>query len=192
MSYPELNLARRPFRDYRLFTAVVVLLYAAAVAVTALSVRGVVRGLSVNEATQARIAELDQGIREAKGESEALRKELSGVDFQRLHGAALAVNDLIGRRAFSWSRILERLERVLPDDVRLVALGTTQDAKGGGVAVRLTCITPVRDGMIRAFAALRDDPAFDEIVPGNFSDEEFSSAHGKKFDLTARFREVQP
>jgi len=192
MPYPELNLATRPFRDYRLFALLAGLLWVAALGITAYSARAVVRKLSFKESTQARIAELERDLAGAKAEAESLRSELAGVDFKGVHETALAVNDLIGRRTFAWSRILERLEQVLPDDVRLVSLSTSQERQGGVIAIRFTCITPARDGMLRAFSALHADPTFTDIVPGTFTDEEFSSASGKKFELNARFQEVQP
>lgn len=192
MPYPELNLARRPYRDFRLFTAVVVLLYAAAAGVTFLSARGVVRKFTFNESTQERIQELERGVKEAKAESEALRKTLSTVDFAGVSSAAKGVNELIGRRAFAWSRILERLEAVLPDDVRLVALSTSQEGSGGGIAILLTCFTTARDGMLRTVTALDQDPQFHDILPGSFTEEAFSSSPGKKFDLTAKFGEEAP
>jgi Tfp pilus assembly protein PilN len=192
MPYPELNLARRPYRDFRLFTAVMAVLYAVAIGVTLLSVRGVVRKFTFNESTQERIRELEQGVKDAKAETETLRKTLATVDFGRINTAAQSVNDLIGRRAFAWSRILERLEKILPDDVRVVSLSTTQDGEGRGISVRLTCFTTARDGLLRTVTALDADPQFHDILPGSFSDEAFSSAPGKKFDLAVRFTEEAP
>jgi len=192
MPYPELNLARHPFRDYRLFAVFVGILSAAALGVTFLSARGVVGKFSVNEATQERILELERGIKEAKAETETLKKTLATVNFKELNAAALSVNDLIGRRAFSWSRILERLEAVLPDDVRLVALSTGSESSRGGIQFRLTCVTTARDGLLRTVTALDGDPAFSDILPGSFSDEEYSKTQGKKFDLAASFREERP
>ena len=191
MPYPELNLARRPYRDFRLFTAVMAVLYVAAIGVTFLSVRGVVRKFTFNESTQERIQELERGVKEAKAETESLRKTLATVDFSGVNATAQSVNDLIGRRAFAWSRILERLEAVLPDDVRLVSLSTTQDRDARGISIRLTCFTTARDGLLRTVTALDEDPQFHDILPGSFSDEAFSSAPGKKFDLAAKFGEEE-
>ena len=192
MPYPELNLARRPFRDYRLFTVFVAILTAAALGVTFISVRGVVRRFSVNESTQERIRALEDGIREAKAGTESLRKSLGAVDFKGVTGAAASINGLVERRSFAWSRILEHLETALPEDVRLVSLGLSGEPGRGGIRVRLACVTTARDGMLRAVTALDEDPAFSDILPGSFADEEFSKALGKKFDLEASFKVDTP
>jgi Tfp pilus assembly protein PilN len=192
MLYPELNLARRPFRDYRLFAALVALLYLGALGVTALSLRGVVRKFSVNETNQARIAELERGIQSAKEEAEAMQKSLAGTDFPGLTGSAATINGLIARRSFGWGRILERLEAALPDDVRLVSLSTGGGDEPRGIRLSLTCLTPARDGLLRTVTALDGDPAFRDILPGSFSDEEYSSSPGKKFSLAVLFVEEAP
>jgi Tfp pilus assembly protein PilN len=116
------NLATRPFYNER---AVNLWLFAAALivaAATALNVLGYLRYTR----TDTRLA---NELRTNDGRAADLRRQAAqlraSVDVKQIEAAAAAAreaNELIDRRTFSWTELLNRLETTLPADAHIVAI----------------------------------------------------------------------
>ncbi|MEM6456161.1 MAG: hypothetical protein AAF772_13780, partial [Acidobacteriota bacterium] len=114
------NLARRPFENRRPVDRAALLLWIAFALFAAINLWlywGHLTG--VNET-----GDKLQAVRTAIGDEEA-RLDALGTEIGRLELGAQNVrtyffNRLIARRTFPWSLLFERLETVLPDEVRLV------------------------------------------------------------------------
>jgi Tfp pilus assembly protein PilN len=191
MPYPDLNLAARPYRNYRTFVLLMAALYLAAAAVSWLTYRQIARRFTLTGETQVRVRQLEADIKSLKDENARISRSLGAMNFKDIRISSDLINGLIAQRTFSWSRILETLERVLPEDVRLTYLGTAPD-KDGLIALQLSCMSSGRDGMIRAVEALQKDPAFARVVPISFQDQETGTPLGMRFDLQALYQGVQP
>jgi len=191
MPYHELNLSSRPYRDYRGFLLLVVVIYAATLGLSWLTVRHLSRRLTLTEETTHRVQKLEADIEAMKADSAHLSQTLAAVNFKEINEAGGVLNGLITQRTFSWSLILESLQRLLPEDVRLTFLGTTPD-KGGRLILHLSCVSSARDGMIRTVETLQKDPVFTKVLPMSFQDEEAHNQLGKKFEIEAWYDGGQP
>ena len=119
------NLASKPFRNRRLFWLAIILIFAipsylgfgAVRKITSLESQISIRSAKVNE-VEAQIKQIEKS-----GESNnRLPSKVSQEQNRRL----LAANELIGRHAFSWSQLLNDMERNLPGTVRVVKVAVTQ------------------------------------------------------------------
>ena len=72
------------------------------------------------DATKARAADLRQ-------QAASLRATVDPRQIEFASAEARQANDLIDRRTFSWTELLNRFETTLPDDVRIVAVRPTVD-----------------------------------------------------------------
>ena len=116
------NLSTRPFYNER---AVYLWLLLAALLVAAATAFNLERGLRYRqsdrqlvtqaESDEARAAELHQQATRLRASVDPKQMDMSST-------AARQANDLIDRRAFSWTELLNRFETTLPDEVRITAI----------------------------------------------------------------------
>ena len=153
-----LNLARRPFRNERLPTLVLLIGLV------------VLLGLSVRHALAARdlLPERTSGV---DGELVALEQKVARLrtDAARLRTRSASdealrewavIRDLVDRRAFSWSELLGRLEEVAPPGIRLVSIAPA--GADGEIEVAVTAVgESVEDGL-ELLQALQNGQEFKE------------------------------
>jgi hypothetical protein len=70
------------------------------------------------------------------------------IDLRLLNSRISYVNGEIAERAFSWSALLEQLERVLPGNVKVTSL-TPSVNKDGTTHLQLTCVAKDGSGVIQ-------------------------------------------
>jgi Tfp pilus assembly protein PilN len=168
----HLNLASRPFRDYRPVYAAVVLMALLTAFLALNNVDTFLRYRTETKTTRADIAKLDQQIAEEHRRTETLVQRLRGVDLKLLVSQTEFANAQLAERAFSWSELLDRLEKVLPTDVRLQSV-TPSFEKDGLVHLSMTCVTKTGEGLTATINRFNGDPHFanafptSEMVAGN-------------------------
>lgn len=160
----HLNLAARPYRDYRAVYAVVVVASLLIAFLLLNNIDTYYRYVRDTKATRVRIAELD-----AEAARERARAQNAESDLRRLNLAALDrqtrfINARLAERAFSWSELLDRLEEVLPSDVRITSIAP-DFTETGGVHLELMCEAKTGQGMIATLERMTRDPAFANPFP---------------------------
>jgi len=168
----HVNLASRPFRDYRPVYAVVV---AASLAIAFLMLNNIdtyYRYLRNTRTTRNEIARIEGQTRQEHERADAARREISTIDLVSLSKQSKFVNSQLEQRAFSWSGLLDRLERVLPDNVRITSVAPRFD-ETGIVHLSLSCEGKSGDSMLQAINRFQKDPQFanpfptaQEAIPG--------------------------
>jgi Tfp pilus assembly protein PilN len=158
----RVNLATRPLRNENLPA---LLLGLAGVALVALTVR---HALAVQELLPARTTALHAEVRE----QEAALSRL-GAEIARLHRVAqpdertLAewklLKGLVDRKAFSWTRLLARLEQALPPGVRLTSIAP--EVKEGAVALEVTAKARTLEAGLDFVRELEALPDFEDVLP---------------------------
>ena len=155
------NLATRPFRNERLPA---VLMTLALVVLLGLSVKHalVLRGLmpSRTAAVEGEVRALDQELRELRAEALSLPRPTPEA---RLVSEWQALRGLVDRRAFSWTRLLSRLESVLPPGVKIASVAPT--VKDGRITVEIGAVgRTITDGFgfMKVLEAAAD---FEDVVP---------------------------
>jgi len=124
------NLSTRPFYNERA-VRLVLLAVAALVALATLGNIAQVLRYSRSDTELATRASQDEArATELRGQATKLR---ASVDVKQVEVASLEArqaNDLIDRRTFSWTQLLNLFETTLPDDVRITSVRPTMDDQG--------------------------------------------------------------
>jgi len=160
----HLNLASRPFRDYRPVYAAVVLMALLTAFLALNNVDTYLRYRTETKTTRANIAKLEQQVADEHSKSEVLAQRLRGVDLKLLASQTEFANAQLAERAFSWSELLDRLEKVLPNDVRIQSVTPAFD-KDGMVHLSMSCITKTGDGLTATINRFNGDPHFANAFP---------------------------
>jgi len=157
------NLATRPLRNERL---PVVLLGLALAGLLALTVK---HALVLRQLLPSRTAAVE-------GEVRALEQELAALQAQghslprakpepRVLAEWQAVRELVDKRSLSWTRLLARLEAVMPPGVKLASIAP--NVKDGRITLEMAAVgrtTADGYGFLRVLQATED---FDEVVPSS-------------------------
>ncbi len=198
------NLARRPFVDSRPANVAAAVLLSAAIVLTVVSVRTVHSYLEGSRQSRAEIATLRTEITRFEASGHAAEQKLARFDLSGMRAGAEEANELARLRTFSWSRFLTRLEKTLPNDVRVVSVSLTGGEKGkaGSQAastddsrqVSLALVSRDPDGLPRLIRAFYASPWFDAPTPVSETGGEKGSVEGRDFalEIVYRDREAKP
>lgn len=116
------NLSTRPFYNtaaVRLWLLVAGLVVLAA---TAFNVTQVLRYSNSNTELVTKAAADEASAAELRRTAQRLRASVDAAQVEAVSVDARQANELIDRRTFSWTELLNRFERTLPDDVRITAV----------------------------------------------------------------------
>jgi Tfp pilus assembly protein PilN len=183
-----IDFARRPFRNLRPVRATLGGLLAAALILTIVNWRTYGSFRRGQAATRAEIASLRSRLTRAEQRQRSARQALATTEVAQIAARSRGVNRIVEERRFSWSRLLDRLETVLPDDVRLTALQPSFDEAKGDVAIHMGLIGRARDSSVRTLAALGGDPHFAVLTLANESDPEKGVPEGYRFVMSVQYR----
>lgn len=183
----HLNLAARPYRDYRPVYAVVVVVSLVTAFLMLNNIETYYRYISETTTTRSGIATIEGQVQQERRKREAAQQRLSGLDLQRLDQQTNFVNAKLAERAFSWSTLLDGLESVLPDDVRLTSVAPSFK-EDGTIALSMQFKSKSSDGMLATINRMDADPHFRDPFPGN----ETSDEGGYSFNLTAEYIPTEP
>lgn len=160
-----LNLARRPFRNESLPNLAFLFAVLLALALTAQQALLARRLLSAQAtALHADVAALEGELQSLRREAEALR---GPTPDQEQIAEWRVIKDLVDRRTFSWSRLLARLESVLPPGVRLVSIDPS--SASGRVRLEVVAVARSREDAFEFVRALREKAGFEDVYPTSLS-----------------------
>ncbi|HEU0184297.1 MAG TPA: hypothetical protein VFS27_03230 [Blastocatellia bacterium] len=118
---PLVNLSRRPFRNRRLFWLAILLLFVIPAYFGVAAIGIIARRQAELDALTAEIQKLQGGIIPVDKSASANVTISTDRNLQ-----LVAASELIARRAFSWSRLLDDIERNLPGGVRVLRVAVAQ------------------------------------------------------------------
>ncbi|HYN44036.1 MAG TPA: hypothetical protein VE129_19825 [Thermoanaerobaculia bacterium] len=202
------NLARRPFVDSRPANVAVVFLLLAAIVLTVISIRTVHAYLGDSRQSRAEIVSLRAEIGRFEASGREAEAKLARFDLAGMQAGAEEANELARLRAFSWSRFLTRLEKTLPNDVRVVSVSLSKPdvAKSAAksvpqgtrveesFAVALSLVSRDPDGLPKLIRAFYASQWFDAPTPVSETGGEQGSVEGRSFvlDIVYHDREAKP
>lgn len=178
----HLNLAARPYRDYRPVYAVVVLMSLLTAFLMLNNIETYYRYIRETRTTRTEIATIENKAVQERRKREAAQQRLAGLDLRLLDQQTKFVNSKLAERAFSWSTLLDELESVLPDDVRLTSVGPRFD-DDGSIHLSMQFKAKSSDGMIETMNRMNADPQFRDPFPNT----ESSNDEGFTFNLNAEY-----
>jgi Tfp pilus assembly protein PilN len=160
----HLNLASRPYRDYRPVYAVVV---ASSLLIAFMMLNNIdtyYRYIRETKSTRNKISDLERQTEQEQRQTADLNQRLRAFNVKLLSEQTQFVNARLAERAFSWSELLDRLERVLPDDVRLESIAPNF-GKDGYVHLTLAAVGKNSESMVHMLDRLNHDPRFSNPFP---------------------------
>lgn len=157
------NLATRPLRNERLPA---VLLGLALAVLVVVSVKHL---LVLRELLPGRTAAVEGEVRGLEQELGALRTEARSLPRPRPDPKTLAewqaIRGLVDRRAFSWARLLARLEEILPPGVKLSSIAPT--VKDGETWIEVASVGRTISDGFALLRVLQKAGDFDDVVPSS-------------------------
>lgn len=182
MDYHNLNLSSKPFYNLKTLLLILFVLYTFSIFLSIFTAKKIYNNFKLSEDSKIKIASLKENLKKERKENSNLKMRLNSIDKKMTVEQAKEINSLVLERIFSWSKLLESLEKTLPEEVRLLSLSTSTTGKSS-LNIRLSALSTKRDGMLQTIEALKASGDFKNIKPIQFQDEEKSSTLGKKFEL---------
>ena len=99
---------------------------------------------------------------------------LSKIPWRSLEARVNATNVVLREHAFSWLRMLDDIERVMPYEVRLTQI--MPSVSNTGVVLSFEVVARNRDAMLDFLDNLIADPRFEKTTPGTEQTPEESDA----------------
>lgn len=183
----HLNLAARPYRDYRPVYAVVVV---SSLLIAFLAFNNFdtwLRYRTETKSTRDEIARIERQTAMERQRTETTNRQISSIDLVSLAKESKFVNKQLAERAFSWSQLLDDLEHVLPSDVRITAISPAF-AENGTVQLNLPCEGKSADSMLTTIRRLQGDPRFANPFPNNEED----TGSGYRFSISVEYKPAAP
>src|SRR5262245_54029490 len=126
----NLNLSTRPFKPYRAANLGLLALLLVLIVISAEQVYSYQQYSAKAAASRERESKAREQADFLTGQLASLGKKMSSSNAAAKLAEVEQLNQLLVRRSFSWTRLLAHLERVTPDDVRIISLHPVADADG--------------------------------------------------------------
>lgn len=176
----HLNLASRPYRDYRPVYAVVVAMSLLAAFLMLNNVDTYFRYIRETQTTRAKTTQVEAEALRERERADAAQHRIRNLDLARLDRQTRFINAKLAERAFSWSILLDELESVVADDVRLVTVAP-RFVDDGTINLSMSFQAKTGDGMLTTIRRMQNDPQFRNPFPSVESQVE----GGYEFQLNA-------
>ncbi|MFN7964454.1 MAG: hypothetical protein U0V87_02055 [Acidobacteriota bacterium] len=119
------------------------------------------------EALTAELAGHRQKMETMSKENEKLTNDLKAVDADLYATQVEFVNEILTQRNFSWTRLFNALEDVVPWDVRLTAIRPVFEQ--ARVAIQVSGVSRNYDALLKFEEEVERYPQFDGLTPGDFN-----------------------
>jgi type IV pilus assembly protein PilN len=182
----RVNLSTRPFYNERSVHGV---LFIAALIVAVLTIFNVTQIVLLTRRQSSLSGEAtaaEARATELRAHAARTRQAVNTKELDSISEAAREANTIIGQRLFSWTDLLGRLEKTLPDNVRITALRPSV-ARDGTITVTMTVAAETVDDIEQFMANLEGTTAFSEVNP---LDDEPMEGGGVRASLEGKYAAV--
>lgn len=162
----HLNLASRPYRDYSPVYAVVVAMSLVTAFLLLNNIETYYRYKHETKSTHAKIERLKIQTQQERQLQDIADRRLKSLDLTKLNAQTRFINTKLYERAFSWSLLLDELESVIDQDVRLISV-TPQFDNDGVIRLSLELQAKGPEGMIKTINRMHADPQFRNPFPSS-------------------------
>lgn len=183
----HINIASRPYRDYRPVWALALAMAVVSTILLVYNVRTAWQYLVETKETRAEIAAANAETLREQSRTSELQASLRRFDIEKLTEDTIYVNGHLRERAFSWSELLDDLEAVVPRDVRLLSLNPTIEKTG--IQLSMSASSRRADGMVQLLNNLLQNPHFTRPFPNV---EERNADGTIRFSLKVEYRPDPP
>ena len=124
------NLSTRPFYNERGIHGVLAITALIVIVVTIFTLTQIVLLTRRQASLSDQAAAAETRAAELRAEAARTRQAVDPKQLDSISGAAREANAIIGQRLFSWTDLLNRLEKTLPDNVRITSLRPSVEREG--------------------------------------------------------------
>jgi hypothetical protein len=157
------NLSTRPFYNDRAVRAGVGAIALVALGLTVYNAGRIWWLRSESGDLRERSEQNESLARDLRQQAQSIRQALNRQELAVVQSAAREANELIDRRAFSWTDLFNRFETTLPPDVRLMAVQPQVDTDGR-LLVAMTVVSRRVEDLDAFIDALEKTGAFREVL----------------------------
>ena len=182
----DINLASQPYEDARQFWLRWGTALAAVSILTLALVATTISGWYAARRDHARIAELKVSIAQRDRKRAEAEQFLNRPENRSTRDQSQFLNELIARKSFSWTRVLEDLEKVMPARVHLVSIHPELDEENQ-LKLKMSIAGDSRDRALELARRMEDSRRF---AGTHIETESFSpSSNGDpfKFNIVATY-----
>jgi hypothetical protein len=158
-----INLATRPFYNGRLVRVALGLLTLLVLGLAAFNVVQVLRLTSRDAEVRSQAERAEADAAKLRSQAAAIRQTINRDQLSAVQSAAREANQLIDRRAFSWTDLFNRFEATLPGSVRIASV-TPQVDQQGRMLVAVTVVSRRVEDLDGFIEALEKTGAFQEVL----------------------------
>jgi type IV pilus assembly protein PilN len=158
------NLSTRPFYNERAVHFWLMVLAAVVVLATVFNVTRVLRYSRSDTELAAQASRNESRAAELRQQAARLRATVDPKQVEFASAEARQANELIDRRTFSWTELLNRLEKTQPDEVRLVAVRPRVD-QGGSIVLTMNVVSKAVGNVDSFMRNLEETGAFANVRP---------------------------
>jgi hypothetical protein len=182
----RINLSTRPFYNDRGVHAALALAAAAVLAFSAYNLWQVYMLSGRNAAVQERLSRSEAETRQLREQAAAIRRSVDQKELEATVAAAREANQLIERRVFSWTEVLNQFETTLPPAVRISSVRPRIE-RDGTMVVEMVVLARTVEAVDAFIENLEKRGAFSGVL----SREEFVNESGLiQASLEGRYRAV--
>lgn len=181
----HLNLASRPYRDYTPVNVVAASMFVLMLVLAWLNFNTALRYNVETKATRAKIEKIEADTEAERQRATMSEQRMRGLDLALLAAQTKFVNNQLEQRAFSWSTLLDELESVLADDVRILSIAPEFTADSREVGLALQFQSKTADGMIVTINKMNADPQFQNPFPD--MESQIEGGVGYSFNLKVKY-----
>ena len=183
----HLNIASKPHRDFGPVYTVAIVAGVITLLLMINNGQAAYRYLVNTRQTRAELARIEAEISREGQAAASIEASIARVDVKSLTAQTSYINTQIADRAFSWSQLLDDLERVVPRDVRLNSLNPAFDEKTRMIKLSMQFHGKTHNGLVNLLQAMLADPRFQSTFPTSESRNEDGSY---SFQVSTMYRPV--
>jgi Tfp pilus assembly protein PilN len=157
------NLSTRPFYNDRIVRLGLAALAIVALGLTVFNAVELYRLQSQNNRLQAAVERDEQQARGYRDQARVIRQSLNHDALAAIEIKAREANQLIDRRAFSWTELLNQFQATLPPDVRITAV-TLQIDQDGKMLVAVPIVSKKLEDVEEFIGALEATGSFSGVL----------------------------
>lgn len=182
----DINLASQRYEDARQFWMRWGTALAAVSILTLALVATTISGWFAARRDHARISELKAGIAQRDLKRQQAEQFLNRPENRSTRDQSQFLNELIARKSFSWTRVLEDLEKVMPARVHLVSIHPELDEENQ-LKLKMSIAGDSRDRALELARRMEDSRRFSGTHIENESFSPSSSGDPFKFNIVATY-----
>jgi Tfp pilus assembly protein PilN len=180
------NLSTRPFYNERGIHGVLAITALIVIVLTVFNLTQIVLLTRRHSSLSNQANAAETRAAELRAHAARTRQAVNAKQLDSISDAAREANTIIGQRLFSWTDLLGRLEKTLPDNVRITSLRPSV-SRDGAITVTMTVAAETVDDIEQFMANLEATTAFSDVYP---IDDEPADGGGVRASLEGKYAPV--